>query len=257
VRGLAGRVAVVTGAAQGIGRAIAEAFATEGSRVALLDREVELGTAAASEISSATGADARFVEVDVSDTASAERALAEVATGLGPPTILVNNAAVFVLKGLDATPEEWHRSFDVNVMGAAIMTRHAAPYMREAGGGAIVNIGSVSSFVPQPNCFVYNATKAAVVEMTRCLALDLVEDGIRVNAACPGTVWTPAVAAMADRLGVTRETASDRPSFGREQIMKRLPDPPEIARSVLFLASDDASFITGESLMIDGGWTTR
>jgi dihydroanticapsin dehydrogenase len=257
MRGLVGRVAVVTGAAQGIGRAIAEAFAEEGSHVALLDREVELGTATADEVAAATGARTRFVEVDVSDPGRGEAALAYVASELGPPTILVNNAAAFVLKGLDATPEEWHRSFDVNVMGAAFMTRHVVPYMRGEGGGAIVNIGSVSSFVPQRNCFVYNASKAAVVELTRCLALDLVDDGIRVNAACPGTVWTPAVAGMVDALGLTRDTVSDRPSFGLEQIMKRLPDPPEIARAVLFLASEDASFITGESLMIDGGWTTR
>jgi dihydroanticapsin dehydrogenase len=93
--------------------------------------------------------------------------------------------------------------------------------------------------------------------MTRCMALDLVDDGIRVNCACPGTVWTPGVARMAEAMGHTRETVGDEPSFGREQIMKRLPDPPEIARAVLFLASDDASFVTGESLMIDGGWTAR
>lgn len=257
MRGLAGRVAVVTGAAQGIGRAIADAFATEGSHVALLDREAELGAEAATEIGEASGGRTLFVEADVTDAAGVEAALARVAAELGPPTILVNNAAVFVLKGLEATPEEWRRSFDVNVMGAAIAARCVVPYMRDAGGGAIVNIGSVSSFVAQRGTFVYNTSKAAVVEMTRCMALDLVDDGIRVNCACPGTVWTPVVAQMVEAIGHTRETVSDEPNFGREQIMKRLPDPPEIARAVLFLASDEASFITGESLMIDGGWTAH
>ena len=257
MRGLEGRVAVVTGAAQGIGHAIAEAFAGEGTHVALLVREAELGAAAAAEIGAGGGGKTLFVEADVTDAAGVEAALQRVAAELGPPTILVNNAAVFVLKGLEATPDEWRRSFEVNVMGAAIVTRCVVPYMRDAEGGAIVNIGSVSSFVAQRGTFVYNATKAAVVEITRCMALDLVDEGIRVNCACPGTVWTPAVAQMVADIGQTRETVGDEPNFGREQIMKRLPEPSEIARAVLFLASEEASFITGESLMIDGGWTAR
>ena len=257
MRGLAGRVAIVTGAAQGIGRAIAEAFAREGTHVAVLDRNVELGRATAAEIDAGAEARTIFVEVDVSDAATVETAVAEVASELGPPTILVNNAAVFVLKGMEATPEEWHRSFDVNVMGVAIVSRTVAPYMAGAGGGAIVNIGSVSSFVPQRGTLVYNAAKGAVVEMTRCMALDLGDDGIRVNTVCPGTVWGPAVEQMAAALGHTRETVGDMPSFGREQILKRLPEPEEIAGGVLFLASDESTFITGTSLMIDGGWTTR
>jgi NAD(P)-dependent dehydrogenase (short-subunit alcohol dehydrogenase family) len=257
VRGLDGRVAIVTGAAHGIGRAVAEAFARAGSSVALLDRDETPGEAAAAEIASAPNCRALFVGADVSDGHSVEQALARVADELGPPTILVNNAAVFVLKGLEATREDWRHSFEVNVMGAAIATRCALPYMRAEGGGAVVNMGSISSFVAQKGSFVYNTTKAALVEMTRCLALDLVDDGIRVNCVCPGTVWTPAVAQMAASLGHTRETVGDEPNFGREQIMKRLPDPPEIAGAVLFLASDEASFITGESLMVDGGWKAR
>ena len=257
MRGLAGRVAIVTGAAQGIGRAIAEAFAREGTHVAVLDRDVGQGRATAAAIDAGAEARAVFVEADVSDAATVEAAVSEVAAELGPPTILVNNAAVFVLKGMEATPEEWHRSFDVNVMGVAIVSRTVAPHMAAAGGGAIVNIGSVSSFVPQRGTLVYNAAKGAVVEMTRCMALDLADDGIRVNTVCPGTVWGPAVERMAASLGHTRETVGDEPSFGREQILKRLPEPEEIAGGVLFLASDESSFVTGTSLMIDGGWTTR
>ena len=255
MRGLAGRVAVVTGAAQGIGRAIADAVGAEGTHVGLIDREVEKGAAAAAAVAEAAGVRTLFAAADVSDPGGVEAAVGAIAAELGPPTILVNNAAHFVLKGMEAAPEEWRASFDVNVMGVAIVSRCVAPLMAAAGGGAIVNIGSVSSFVAQKGTLVYNATKGAVVEMTRCMALDLAADGIRVNCACPGTVWTPAVAQMAADLGHTRETVGGQPNFGREQILKRIPDPAEIARSVLFLASDDASFITGASLMIDGGWT--
>jgi dihydroanticapsin dehydrogenase len=142
-------------------------------------------------------------------------------------------------------------------MGVAIVSRTVAPHMEEAGGGSIVNIGSVSAFVPQRGTLVYNASKGAVVAMTRCMALDLADAGIRVNCVCPGTVWTPAVEQMVADLGLTRETVGDRPSFGREQILKRLPETDEIAGGVLFLSSDEASFITGTSLSIDGGWTVR
>jgi NAD(P)-dependent dehydrogenase (short-subunit alcohol dehydrogenase family) len=252
-----GKVVIVTGAAQGIGRAIADAFAEAGAAVGLIDRDTEQGHAAAEQVSAATGGLTHYADADVSDPEQVAGAVESIAVALGPPTVLVNNAAVFVLKGLEASVEEWRASFDVNVMGAALVTRCVVPHMRAEGGGAIVNIGSVSSFVAQRGTLVYNASKGAIVEMTRCLALDLADDNIRVNSACPATVWTPAVAQMVAGLGLTRETVGDQPNFGREQILKRIPDPPEIARAVLFLASDDASFITGENLMVDGGWTAR
>jgi dihydroanticapsin dehydrogenase len=255
MRALEGKVAIVTGAAQGIGRAIADVFAGEGALVGLIDRDAEAGRAAAVEIVAATGQRTHYADADVSDPEQVARAVESIAEALGPPTVLVNNAAVFVLKGLEASVEEWRASFDVNVMGPALVTRCVVPHMRAAGGGAIVNIGSISSFVAQRGTLVYNASKGAIVEMTRCLALDLADDNIRVNSACPATVWTPAVAQMVADLGLTRESVGDRPNFGREQILKRIPDPPEIARAVLFLASDDSSFITGENLMVDGGWT--
>jgi NAD(P)-dependent dehydrogenase (short-subunit alcohol dehydrogenase family) len=257
VRTLAGKVAIVTGAAQGIGRAITEVFAEAGALVGLIDRDAEQGCAAAEQVTAATGRRTHYADADVSDPEQVARAVESIASALGPPTVLVNNAAVFVLKGLEASVEEWRASFDVNVMGAALVTREVVPHMRASRGGAIVNIGSVSSFVAQRGTLVYNASKGAIVELTRCLALDLADDNIRVNSACPATVWTPAVAQMVADLGLTRETVGDQPNFGREQILKRIPDPPEIARAVLFLASEDASFITGENLMVDGGWTAR
>jgi NAD(P)-dependent dehydrogenase (short-subunit alcohol dehydrogenase family) len=169
--------------------------------------------------------------------------------------ILVNNAAIFVLKGIEATVEEWQRVMAVNIMGPALMAKHAVPHIRRAGGGAIVNIGSVSSFIAQKGFLTYSATKAAIAEMTRCMAFDLVDDEVRVNAVCPGAVWSSQVQLMAAELGLTREQAALRPNLGAEQMMKRIADPREIGYAALFLASDEASFVTGANLMVDGGWT--
>jgi NAD(P)-dependent dehydrogenase (short-subunit alcohol dehydrogenase family) len=251
---LSGKVAVVTGGAQGIGRGIAEVFAEEDAAVAIVDWEAERAGQTAAELA-ARGHRVLAVEGDVSDEASVEAAIARVVSELGGLDVLVNNAAIFILKGLEATPEEWRRILGVNVIGPALTAKHVVPHMREAGGGAIVNIGSVSSFIAQRGFLTYNATKAAIVEMTRCLALDLVDDGIRVNAVCPGAVWTSQVASMVSEMGLTRGEAALRPNLGAEQMMKRIADPREIGYAALFLASDEASFVTGASLMADGGWT--
>jgi dihydroanticapsin dehydrogenase len=246
---LDGKVALVTGGAQGIGRGIAEVYAEEGAAVAILDRNAERGRATAAELG------LLFVEGDVSDESSVERALERVVLELGPLQVLVNNAAIFVLKGLEASVEDWQRVMAVNIMGPALVAKHAVPHMRRAGGGAIVNVGSVSSFVGQKGMLTYNATKAAIAEMTRCMAFDLVEDGIRVNGVCPGAVWTPQVQQMAESMGLTRDEAAKQTNLGAEQIMRRIADPREIGYAALFLASDEASFVTGANLMVDGGWT--
>ncbi len=250
---LAGKVAIVTGAAQGIGRGIAEVFAEEGAMVAILDWNVEAGTRTAAELSA--GRRVIYVEADVSDEPSVERAVAQVASEFGALHVLVNNAAIFIFKGIEATVEDWQRVMAVNIMGPALMAKHAVPHIRRAGGGAIVNVGSVSSFIAQKGTLTYNATKAAIAEMTRCLALDLVEDKIRVNGLCPGAVWTAQVERMATEMGLTREQAALQPNLGAEQMMKRIADPREIGYAALFLASDEASFVTGANLMVDGGWT--
>jgi NAD(P)-dependent dehydrogenase (short-subunit alcohol dehydrogenase family) len=246
---LAGKVAIVTGGAQGIGRGIAEVYAEAGAAVAILDRDVEAGTATASELG------LLFVEADVSDEPGVELAVDRVVSELGALHILVNNAAIFVLKGLEASVEDWQRVMSVNIMGPALVAKHAVPHIRRAGGGAIVNVGSVSSFIAQKGMVTYNATKAAIVEMTRCLALDLAPDGIRVNGVCPGAVWSAQVQRLAAERGLTREQAALEPNLGAEQIVKRIADPREIGYAALFLASDEASFVTGANLMVDGGWT--
>ena len=250
---LAGKAAIVTGGAQGIGRGIAEVFVEEGAAVAILDWNDEVGARTAAELG--TSGRAIYVQADVSDESSVEKAVARVAAELGKIDVLVNNAAIFILRGIEATVEEWQRIMAVNIMGPALMAKHAVPHIRRVGGGAIVNVGSVSSFIAQKGFLTYNATKAAIAEMTRCLALDLADDNIRVNGVCPGAVWTPQVQGMATQAGLTREAAAREPNLGAEQMMKRLADPREIGYAALFLASDEASFVTGANLMVDGGWT--
>jgi dihydroanticapsin dehydrogenase len=191
----------------------------------------------------------------VSDERGVEQAVTSVVSQFGTLHILVNNAAIFILKGIDATVEEWQRIMAVNIMGPALMAKHAVPHIRRAGGGAIVNIGSVSSFIAQEGFLTYSATKAAIAEMTRCLAIDLVDDKIRVNGVCPGAVWTAQVEQMATEMGLTREQAALQPNLGAEQMMKRIAEPREIGYAAVFLASNEASFVTGANLMVDGGWT--
>src|SRR5204863_483354 len=128
----------------------------------------------------------------------------------GKIEVLVNNAAVFILRGIDATIEEWRRILDVNVIGASLVAKHVVPHIRKAGGGAIVNLGSISSFIAQPQFVTYNASKAAVANMTRCMALDLAADNIRVNAVCPGTVWTQIVQSRARADGLDRPATDPR-----------------------------------------------
>jgi dihydroanticapsin dehydrogenase len=179
----------------------------------------------------------------------------EAVRAFGAVHVLVNNAAIFILRGIDATPEEWRQMLDVNVMGPALVAKHVVPAIRAAGGGAVVNLGSISSFIAQPNYVTYNATKAAIANMTRCMALDLAKDHIRVNAVCPGTVWTAPVERLNREAGRDRATANLHPEWGGASVLKRIADPHEIAYAILFLASDEASYVTGENMMVDGGYT--
>jgi len=248
------KVAIVTGGADGIGRATCLRFAREGASVVIADINREMGITTEQEIVAAGGR-ALFIETDVAKESSIENMVAQSVERYGRIDFLVNNAAVFVLRGIDASVEEWHRILDVNVVGAALVSKHVVPHIKSAGGGAIVNLGSISSFIAQPEFVTYNATKAALATMTRCMALDLAPFKIRVNAVCPGTIWTQIVERLTTEKGMDRAAADADPSWGGSCMLKRIADPGEVASAILFLVSDDASYVTGSHLMVDGGYT--
>jgi NAD(P)-dependent dehydrogenase (short-subunit alcohol dehydrogenase family) len=253
---LKGKVAVITGAGSGIGRATAELFAEQGAAVVIAERDESTGPDAAEQIKRA-GGQVLFVRTDVSDEASVKHMAAQAVSAFGAIHVLVNNAAIFILKGIDATPEEWRPMLDINIMGPALAAKHVVPAIRQAGGGSIVNLASISSFIAQPNYVTYNTTKAAILGMTRCMAMDLAPHNIRVNSVCPGVVWTQIVEKQAKAMGLDKAAADVHPQWAGAQLIQRCADPREIAHAILFLASDDASFITGSHLMADGGYTAK
>jgi dihydroanticapsin dehydrogenase len=248
-----GKSAIVTGGAAGIGEAIAQLIAEEGGSVLIADRDEEGGEATARAIREAGGR-ALFVRTDVSDEEQVRAMRDACVAEFGTIDVLVNNAAVFVLQGVDAAVEEWRRSLGVNVVGNALCTRYASEVMREKRKGAIVNLSSISAFVAQPGFVTYSATKAAILQMTRNQALDLAPFGIRVNCVCPATILTRASYDHMERTGQSLE------DFEAEQAhlhpIGRVGRPREVAYPVVFLASDEASFITGTHLMVDGGYTS-
>ena len=251
---LQGKVAIVTGGAAGIGQATAVLFAEEGAKVVISDRSVSAGEECAGQIRS-QGGEAMFVETDISNDDHARRVCDQAVKAFGRLDILVNNAAVFILKGLEASVADWERILSVNLMGTALMSRYASEHMKRFGGGAIVNLGSISSFVAQPSFVTYSATKAAILQMTRNMAMDLAPFNIRVNCVCPGTILTSASYEHMERVGMTMAefVAAESP----KHLLNRIGDPREVAYPILFLVSDEASFITGTHLMVDGGYTAQ
>jgi len=247
------KVAIVTGAGSGIGRAIAELFAAQGAAVVVADIDENGGRATVDAIRN-TGARAELVRCDVSKLAECQAAVDAAVEHFGKLDIVVNNAAAFIYGSVEATTyEQWHKVWDVNVVGQAQMVKCALPPLRNAKGASIVNIASQSSFIAQANYVPYNSSKAGVLQLTRCLAMDLAKDGVRVNAVSPGTIKTPAVDDCIRKLGMTFDAGYER--FSRDAVLNRLGEPIEIAQAVLFLASDEASYVTGANLVVDGGAT--
>jgi NAD(P)-dependent dehydrogenase (short-subunit alcohol dehydrogenase family) len=246
------KVAIVTGAGNGIGKATALLFADEGAKVAVVDCDAASGERTVAEIER-RGRVALLVPADISKETDAERLASETAKAFGSIDVLVNNAAIFVLKGFDATVSEWQQSLAVNVIGTALVTKYVVQSMKERGGGAVVNLASISSWIAQSNLFAYSATKAAILQLTRNMAMDLAPWAIRVNCVCPGTIVTGAVERYMQDRGMTLEQLNA--DEGAKTLLKRVGQPPEVARAILFLASDEASYITGTHLMVDGGYT--
>ena len=252
---LEGKVAIVTGGAAGIGRAICEVFADEGAKVVIGDIDAEGGRETVSLIEG-EGGSAVFVQTDVSQEAQAQALVEKAVSEYGEVNVLVNDAAAFVFGEVqDVSDSDWQRVLGVNVLGPSYMVKHALEPMKAAGGGSIVNIASVSSFIAQPAFVPYNTSKGALLQLTRCLAMDLAPDNIRVNCVCPGAILTQATDQH------RRFTGEDREKFlsdaANSNFMKRFGQPKEIAYGALFLASDESSFMTGQPLIIDGGATAQ
>lgn len=257
MKGLNGKVAIVTGGANGIGRATADAFMERTARVVIADIDAGNGQAAAAELTT-RGGEVIFVNADVSREGGIEQVMKAAIDAFGRIDILVNCAAVFIMRGIEATVSEWERILAVNVIGYALCAKHLVPHLIKVGGGAIVNVCSISGYIAQPGYLTYNASKGAVATMTRCMALDLARYNIRVNAVSPGTVWTNANAKyLLETRGFDRPAADRSPDVGGRHMIRRCADPSEIAEAIVFLASDSASFITGANLMVDGGYTAQ
>ncbi len=243
---LAGKTILATASGQGIGRAAVLAFAREGANVIATDVNTEtLATLEGENPNIQTHA------LDVTDG----DAIGKIATDLGAVDVIFNCAG-YVHNGtiLDCTEADWDRSFDVNIKSMYRIIRAFLPAMIEAGGGSILNISSVASSVTAaPNRFAYGATKAAVIGLTKAIAVDFVGKNIRCNAVCPGTVESPS---LNERMAAAGDYDSMRAKFLERQPMGRFAQPEEIASLCVYLASDEAAFATGQTYTLDGGWTT-
>lgn len=246
---LGGRLAVVTGAAQGIGRAIAERFVAEGAKVALLDADDDAATA----VASALGAAAFAVTVDVGDAGSVSEAVGSVIEQRGEIDILVNNAATTTPRAriTDLSPEDWDRALRINLTGAFLMSRAVLPSMQRAGGGVIINVASQLGSVAVPQTAAYCTTKGGLLQFTRALALDHAADRVRVNSLSPGAVLTPRLTALYGGEAEAEAALAPRHPIGR------IGRPRDIAGAAVYLASEDAAFTTGSNLVVDGGYLAQ
>ena len=241
------KVAIITGAGQGLGRAYAQRFAREGAKVVVAELNADKGRAVAGEVNG------QFVRTDVSDEASCNALAAAAVDRFGRIDILVNNAAIFSTLKMrpfwEIPAAEWDELMAVNVRGVWLASKAVVPQMRKQGSGRIVNISSGVVWMGRPNYLHYVASKGAVVSMTRAMARELGDFGINVNAITPGAVYTE----------IPRETVTpeQREAMIRAQSIKRAAAPQDLEGTVVFLCSDDAAFITGQTINVDGGLNFR
>lgn len=249
------KIAIVTGGARGIGGATVRRFAEEGAKVALFDVLDEEGLALADELS-AEGHDVVFTHVDVSDEDNVKSAIDQTAERWGGLDILVNNAAIVGANKFahELSVPEWEKVFGVNVKGPWLCTKHAVPHMKARGGGSIVNFSSIYGLIGNDDLPPYHATKGAVLMMTKTDAICYAPDNIRVNAVHPGSVKTEVFLGAADSHPLGREGYI---AMMKEKHPLKLGEPVDLANCVLFLASDEAGFVTGTSLVADGGYTAQ
>ena len=247
---VAGKVALVTGGARGIGRAICEALAQAGAKVAVSDLRLEEAKVTADAIGGMA------VEMNVMDFDAIKRGVRQVEETLGGIDILVNNAGIFNMASIDKiTPEDYRRQYDINVGGTIFACQAVVPGMKKRGGGAIINFSSQAGRRGEPNITIYCSTKAAVISITQSLALELAGDNIRVNAIAPGVIDTP----MWDVVDAQFAEYENKPrgqkkrEVGEAVPLGRMGDPKDVADPVVFLASDEARYITAQTLNVDGG----
>ncbi len=256
---LAGKNAVITGGTSGIGAAIGRRFAAEGAQVVLVGRNAERGAELVAEIE-ADGGEARFVTADVRDAGSVEQMAFEVAEECGHVDVLVNNAGIIDFGSVvEMSVEAWDNLMNTNVRGVFLCSKFILPLMFNAGdgrGGSVINISSNLGSVGSAGVPAYCASKGAVSQLTRAMAVEHIHQGVRVNALCPGTTDTPLVQAQ----GVDRtpeEQAAARERFNMRYPVGRMAAAEEIADAAVYLASDRSAFVVGAELMIDGGYTAQ
>jgi len=242
---LTGKVAIITGGASGIGAATAKLFVEEGAKVVIVDVNEEKGKAFEEELKN-QGGEALFVQADVTNEEDVQNVFAKAKASFGKVDILFNNAGIGAVKLTDELPfSEWRKTIALDLDGVFLFARAAIKEYLQSGGGVIVNTASMYGLVGAAGSAAYNAAKAGVVNFTRSIALEYANRNIRINAICPGFIDTP-ILGDTDRNGLIEATP-----------MKRLGKPEEIAKAVLFLASDDSSFMTGSALVVDGGYTAQ
>jgi NAD(P)-dependent dehydrogenase (short-subunit alcohol dehydrogenase family) len=247
---LEGRVTIITGAASGIGRASAKEFAREGAEVVVADINLEGAQETAQQIETAGGV-AMAVKTDVSQSQSVQDLVQQTLRTFGKLHVLFNNAAIQVNKTIeDTTFEEWNRQLGINLGGVFLCSKYSLPHLRETTG-CVINMASVNGFFVEPMCAGYCATKGAIIALTKAMAVDHGKDGIRVNCICPGYID----AGLAwEYFEVQPNPAAARAAAGKLHALGRVGQPEEVARVAVFLASDDASFMTGSSVVTSGGF---